>query len=115
MRPPAGCDSPNEHHESSLTCGFLADSERRKVMQNAKSKSRGARRIETDVERLTIAKYKAATSRRVIEVLSVTSTSTTMSSTRTSFRYSIKAALNLSSGITAESSGLLSHKDCYMD
>jgi hypothetical protein len=55
-------------------------------MQSAKSNSRGARRIETDVEGLTIVKYRAATSRRVIEVLSAMSTSTTTSSTRTSFR-----------------------------
>jgi hypothetical protein len=56
------------------------------VIQSAKSNSRGARRIETNVERLTIAKYKAASSRRVIEVLNATSTSTTTPSTRTSFR-----------------------------
>jgi hypothetical protein len=55
-------------------------------MQSAKSNSRGARRIETDVEKLTTAKYMAATSRRVIEVLNATSTSTTTSSTRTGFR-----------------------------
>ena len=97
-RPHHQTQSPNIHTT------FPAVSEPRKAIQSAKSDTRGPRRTETDLESLSIANYRAAISRRVTKA---TSTSMTASSTRSSFPYSSKVALNFSSGITAESGGLL--------